>query len=277
MSAAGGLARAARPVEAALRRTIANLAAWIAMAGRPRRMPAAARARTARRWLAGSAIAVLTVGASMLVDAWVLDRQRQLPISVVEVFNEITDFGKSGWFLWPTGLLVLAMASIATPALGRFANLVLVSLAVRLEFVFAAVAVPGLLVTIVKRLIGRVRPSARGPFAYVPFSWRPDYAGMPSGHATTAFAAAVAIGAVWPRARVPLWTYAVVIAVSRVAIAAHYPSDVIAGGFVGACGALVARRWFAARRLGFVVGPDQEVRALTGPSLRRIKKVAARI
>ena len=61
-----------------------------------------------------------------------------------------------------------------------------------------------------------VRPSALGPFAYVPFSWRPDYAGMPSGHSTAAFAAAVAVGMVWPRARPLLWIYAIVIAASRV-------------------------------------------------------------
>ena len=61
---------------------------------------------------------------------------------------------------------------------------------------------------------------------------------MPSGHATTAFAALVAIGAIFPQARALMWIYAVLIALSRVVVTAHHPSDVIAGAIVGAAGAL---------------------------------------
>jgi membrane-associated phospholipid phosphatase len=100
---------------------------------------------------------------------------------------------------------------------------------------------------------------------------------MPSGHATTAFAAAVAIGALWPRTRPLLWLYAVVIALSRVIIAAHYPSDVIAGACVGGFAALIIRNHFAARRLGFTVAGDGTVHRLPGPSWRRIASVAARL
>ena len=159
---------------------------------------------------------------------------------------------------------------------GRRANLVITSLVVRLEFLFFAIGIPALIVTIVKRLIGRVRPSDLGPFQYVPFSWRPDYASMPSGHSTAAFAAAFAIGAVWPRARLPMWTYALVIAISRVAVHAHFPSDVIAGAFIGMLGAVLVRDWFAARRLAFV--PTQTgVASLPGPSAQRLKRLAGRM
>ena len=44
-----------------------------------------------------------------------------------------------------------------------------------------------------------VRRRPRRSVPLQPFNWRPAYASMPSGHATTAFAAAVAIGALWPR------------------------------------------------------------------------------
>ena len=67
------------------------------------------------------------------------------------------------------------------------------------------------------------------------------------------------------------------IALSRVVLTAHYPSDVIAGAVVGTCGALLVRRWFAARRLAFAAGPDGRIRALPGPSLQRIKRVAGRL
>jgi hypothetical protein len=43
---------------------------------------------------------------------------------------------------------------------------------------------------------------------------------------------------------------------------------------VGVVGALLVRRYFALRRLGFSVGPDAVLHQKPGPSLRRIKSVA---
>ena len=199
---------------------------------------------------------------------------------LVDLFYEITDFGTSGWMLVPTGLALIVIAALASPALPQMSRLVLAALAVRLGFVFAAVALPGLVVTIVKRMIGRARPFVGGsadPFLYRPFDWRPDYASLPSGHATNVFAALVAIGLVWPRLRAIMLVYALVIAVSRVVVLSHHPSDVIAGAVAGTVGALLVRDWFAARRFGFAIGADGTVRALPGPSWRRIKKVARRV
>jgi undecaprenyl-diphosphatase len=71
------------------------------------------------------------------------------------------------------------------------------------------------------------------------------------------------LGTLWPKARPILWTYAVLIAVSRVVLTAHFPSDVIAGAVVGALGALLVRDWFAARGLAFVTTPDGTIRPLS--------------
>ena len=68
--------------------------------------------------------------------------------------------------------------------------------------------------------------------------------------------------------------FAVVIAVSRVVITAHFVSDVVAAAFVGSFGAIVVRNWFAARALVFLPDPDGAVRVRPGPSWRRIKAVA---
>jgi undecaprenyl-diphosphatase len=109
---------------------------------------------------------------------------------------------------------------------------------------------------------------------YHPFVWKVEYASLPSGHGTTAFAAAVAIGALWPRLRLVMWIYAIVIAISRVVVIAHHPSDVLASAFVGIVGALLVRRYFAARRLVFGVSTDGRVAAFPGPSWKRTKSVA---
>jgi membrane-associated phospholipid phosphatase len=222
--------------------------------------------------LAAGVTVVVVVVTMIFFDAWSVSHARRLPAALVQAARRFTELGKSGWFLWPIGVVLLALAALDSPRLSHFSRGVLAAWAVRLGFVFTAIALPGLFVTIVKRLIGRARPFVRGDdvWAYVPFSWSPAYASFPSGHATTAFAALVAIGAIFPQARALMWIYAVLIAISRVVVTAHHPSDVIAAAAVGVVGALLVRNWFAARRLGFTVAADGSARAMPGPSLSRI-------
>jgi membrane-associated phospholipid phosphatase len=199
---------------------------------------------------------------------------RNLPRWFADPFQVITKLGLSGWFLYPLGFILLGLAAVTSSALPRLTQGVLAALAVRCGFLFLAIGAPGLFVTIVKRLIGRARPFVGGhddPFLYAPFIWRPAYAAMPSGHATTAVAAAIAVGALWPRARWVMWLYALIILLSRVVVLAHHPSDVIAGALVGAVGALVVRRYFAARRLAFCPG---DLAPYPWPSFNRVKAAA---
>ena len=263
---------------AVIRRTFVHLATWIAALARPPRVGERRLFPATVRLVAGLAVAAVAIVATMaFVDAWAYEQARRLPRGIVAVFNEITDFGKSGWFLWPLGVLLVVVAAIESPALSRLTNLVLVSMAVRLGFLFAAISIPGIVASLVKNMIGRRRPSDLGPWLYAPFTWKPAFSSMPSGHSTTAFAVAIAFGAVFPRARLVLWIYAGIIALSRIVITAHFPSDVLAGALVGACGALIVRNWFAARGLGFVFAPDGSVLARPGPSWRRLKRVAGRV
>jgi membrane-associated phospholipid phosphatase len=223
-------------------------------------------------WVFAGCVVALSMA---LFDAPTFEFASGLPGWLIDMFDAITDFGRSGWVLVPVGGLIVLITVLASPALDRVTRAVLAAVVVRLGYIFVAVGLPGLIATIVKRLIGRVRPSTFGPFAYDPLSWRPDFASLPSGHATTAFAALVAIGALVPRARPFLWLFAVVIAVSRVVVGAHFLSDVIAGAAFGAFGAVLVRDWFAVRRLGFHVTADGSVYANPGPSWWRIKRVAA--
>lgn len=269
---------------AMLSRVGANLAAWLKTLARPPRIPATGWYPLwplTGRVVFGAIVSLLLVASAMFaLDGWMTERAARMPRWLVMAFEEISDFGKSGWFLFPTGILLLVIAAVPAPQLVRFSQLVLSAIVVRLGFLFIAIGLPGLFTTIVKRLIGRARPfmsNTADPYLYTPFAWDSDYGSLPSGHATTAFAAAVAIGALWPRARPALWTYAVVIAISRVVLTAHHPSDVIAGAIIGAVGALLVRSWFAARRLGFAVGADGAIHRWPGPSWRRMRQVAAKL
>jgi undecaprenyl-diphosphatase len=212
---------------------------------------------------------VVIVTSMFLIDAKAIGLVRHEPNWVRDLFERVTDFGLSGWFLFPLGFLLLVLAMLNAPELTRLTQGVLAALAARFGFLFLAIGLPGLFVTIVKRLIGRARPYVGGhvdPFAYMPFVWRPQYASMPSGHATTSVAAALAIGAIWPRTRLVMWLYAAIIMVSRVAVLAHHVSDVIGGALVAAVGVYLIRRWFAARRLIF---DPKALLARPAPSLRR--------
>ncbi|HEY5379897.1 MAG TPA: phosphatase PAP2 family protein [Pseudolabrys sp.] len=224
--------------------------------------------------VAGTGLAMFLL-MMVLIDAAAIRGVRHLPEWIVGAFDQITDFGKSGWFLWPLGILFLALASL--PALPRIKQLVLDALMVRVGYLFLAIAVPGIFVNIVKHIFGRARPMVGGsldPYLFRPFTWPAGYASLPSGHAATAFSVLVAFGMLWPRARTVLWIYALLILVSRVAVTAHYPSDVLTGAVVGVVGVLLVRRWFALRGLGFSIGQDGILYQKSGPSLRRIKSVA---
>ena len=235
-----------------IKRTFATLAQWMAVVARPPR-----HALPRPPAIAGIVVVIglaVVVASMFQFDTAASDWARRRPQWLLDAFEQITNFGLAGWFLVPFGIVLIGLAAMVSSALSRPSQGTLAALAARFGFLFLAIGAPGLFDTVVKRLIGRARPYVGGhddPFSYVLFVWRPEYAAMPSGHATTAAAAAIAIGAIWPRARVAMWLYALVIMFSRVVILAHHPSDVIAGALVGAIGALLVRRWFAARGLVF--------------------------
>ncbi len=262
--------------QAALQRCWRNTLDAIALVTRPPRMAGTLWPPPLRQTAIAAAVLVAVILLMMwLIDAPIARGVAQLP-SWYRWFNEqITDFGKSGWVLWPIGILFLALAALPS-ATTRISQAVMAALVVRVGFVFLAVGLPGLFVTIIKRMIGRARPMVNGgphPFDFEPFSVA-AYASMPSGHATTVFSILVALGSLWPRARTLLWIYALAIAASRIVVSAHYASDIMAGAVVGTVGALIVRRWFALRRLGFSLTPDGRVHQLPGPSGRRLKAVA---
>src|SRR5262249_42264924 len=94
-------------------------------------------------------------------------------------FAGITEFGKARWFLWPLGILFIVVAALPA-VLTPFSQRVLATVMVRVGFLFTAIAVPGLFVTIIKRMIGRARPYVGGtldPLLFDPFRWVPAYAG----------------------------------------------------------------------------------------------------
>jgi membrane-associated phospholipid phosphatase len=117
-----------------------------------------------------------------------------------------------------------------------------------------AVTTAAALVTVLKEAFDRARPPVADP-GLDPVGIVPASASFPSGHAATAFAAAVAVALVYPRLGRPLLALAVVIAVSRVYLGVHYVLDVAVGTVLGiAVG--IAAAWVVRR-----VAPAPRARA----------------
>ena len=92
-----------------------------------------------------------------------------------------------------------------------------------------------------REAVGRDRP----PVRYVepePLITTPNSHSFPSGHSTTAFAAATVLGAYLPRFRPWFFVLAALIAWSRVVVGVHYPLDVLGGAVLGTALGLVVLR-----------------------------------
>jgi membrane-associated phospholipid phosphatase len=255
--------------------------AWLSLTQLVRSPSHSRRAEAARRaarhvlWLSaglGAAIIVLMYA----IDAWEITQMPKRGTPSLWWVRILTDFGKDEYVLAVLAGLLVAVA-IVSPALRGIQRSLLLGLGTRLQFIFCAVAVPNLVTEVLKYSVGRGRPFVGGEanaFHFSHFAGNPAYYSFPSGHATTAFALALAVSAVWPQARVAMAFYAIVIAATRLVLVAHHPSDVVAGALVGIVGAMFVRYWFAARRLGFAIQRDGSIVSLAGASSGRLKRVA---
>ena len=258
-----------------------GILAWLSLAQLVRSPSHSRRAEAARRaarhvlWLSaglGAAIIVLMYA----IDAWEIAQMPKRGTPSLWWVRILTDFGKDEYVLAVLAVLLIAVA-IVSPALRGIRRSLLLGLGTRLQFIFCAVAFSNLITEILKYCIGRGRPFVGGDgnvFQFSHFAGNPAYSSFPSGHATTAFALALAVSAVWPKARIAMAIYALVIAATRLVLLAHHPSDVVAGAMVGIVGTLFVRYWFAARRLGFAIQRDGSIVSLVGPSSGRLKRVA---
>jgi len=252
-----------------------SLAQLVRSPSHSRRAEAARRAARHVLWLSaglGAAIIVLMYA----IDAWEIAQMPKRGTPSLWWLRILTDFGKDEYVLAVLAALLIAVA-IVSPALRSIQRSLLLGLGTRLQFIFCAVAFSNLITEVLKYCIGRGRPFVGGEanvFHFSHFAGNPAYSSFPSGHATTAFALALAVSAVWPQARIAMAVYALIIAASRLVLLAHHPSDVVAGAMVGIVGAMFVRYWFAARRLGFAIQRDGSIVSLAGPSSGRLKRVA---
>ena len=111
-----------------------------------------------------------------------------------------------------------------------------------------------LVVHALKKGLGRERPDPNGSpdqgNEWIGFTWESHYHSFPSGHmadvSTGALFAALLLGG-WKTP--PFFVLAAAVGLSRVALASHYPADVVAGAAIGGAIALLTWRWWVIPRL----------------------------
>ena len=207
---------------------------------------------------------LLAALAAIILLMLFVDRQASLllhervPEGAKPLLIALTSLGESHWYLWPTGLLSLAIwvahQRTEDSPRRRSANWV----GGIAFYLFAAIALSGIVTDILKPIVGRARPKLlygeQQFYGFNPLSWGADNWSFPSGHATTFFALALAIAFLQPRWRLALLVLAVALTLTRPLLGAHYPSDVIAGAIVGAGTAALLRVWLAQRGWVFRYG-----------------------
>jgi undecaprenyl-diphosphatase len=112
------------------------------------------------------------------------------------------------------------------------------ALAAAAEQALATLVVSHVLVQLVKRTVGRPRPS-RG-LEYMALVVEPDRFSFPSGHAAAAMSVAFVYASAYPSLALPLVALAAVVGMSRVFLGVHYPGDVLIGQVIAVLTGVVA-------------------------------------
>lgn len=231
-------------------------AAQVAASARAAARPAAGAppiGRAERRLVAAilRALLLLGVAAYFWLDRPLAEAFRGLDDSAVHrVFEYVTQLGVStGWLLG--SFLVFALCWWAAErARDEARRRRLFDWSVRGLYVFACVALPGLLTNLLKALFGRSRPKllfADGDFGFHFLRFHPDYWSFPSGHTTAAAGLAMAICLMRPR----LWpvglVFTMAVAASRVVLDRHYLSDTLFSAFLAVAAAIALQYVFTER------------------------------
>ena len=141
-----------------------------------------------------------------------------------DLFNIVTDFGESQWYL-VAGVLLFVVFRKRNQFRAQSGL-----------FLSSSVAVSGLSADIIKYTAGRARPIlyfSDQLYGCNFFHYEYEWTSFPSGHSATAFSVAIVLTTLFPKWRLLFLFAGVLIAFSRIFLTQHYISDVIAGSFLG--------------------------------------------
>lgn len=218
-----------------------------------------------RRWTVLAVIGLVAfLLLALLLDAPVTRALTQWPAEERAFFAALTPWGESDWILYPTFFIWLGALALNFFPMGWSVRWAVRAVGALSGFLFVSVGAPGLVSALLKRLIGRARPTELDQFGtlwFEPGAWAQySLQGLPSGHATTSFALAFALVALFGRWWAVAYALAALIALSRIVLGVHFLSDALAGALLGTFGAMLVRAVFIRR--GWIFDADGNNRML---------------
>ena len=171
----------------------------------------------------------------------------------------LTGYGEGVEILVASAALVIFCLGVSLEGLRPRIRAAVFEIGCAAAFAFAAVAGSGLAASLIKNALGRARPghvSGAEIFELHPLAFQAKFAAFPSGHSTTAGATAMVLALLFPGLRKPILAAGVAVALSRILLEAHFPSDVIAGFGFGGAFTLALAHALTRRGLVFRQGAD---------------------
>jgi len=167
-----------------------------------------------------AALAIIIIAAALLTCITVA-YDYQILSAVGSVQNPVID------------VAMIIITNIATLYIGVPIIVALIYFSKRRKMLWdlgAALAIGLVLVVLIKMLIARPRPE---DISNLGFWVSAELSSFPSDHAATAFLMFGVIGNYLKKYRCWFYLLAVLIGISRIYLGAHYPTDVLAGAFIG--------------------------------------------
>ena len=193
-------------------------------------------------------LGVICLGLAVSIDQPVaLYMNKVVDADTYRIWDAVTNQGEaSRYFFFFLIVFVIARFMVVRtaplPIAHWYANLARMAI-----FGLVCWASAGLVVNLIKFLVGRARPAlflSDGTYGLFPFNSEWTLNSFPSGHAQTIFTVATVLAIAMPRLSLAFFLIAATVAASRVVISAHYVSDVIFGAFVGTVAVLLIKKIF---------------------------------
>lgn len=114
-------------------------------------------------------------------------------------------------------------------------------------YLLVVVVATGIACNVFKFAFSRARPVewfTHDVYGFWFYQFKASFLSFPSGHTTTIISLMAGASLLWPRFTLLFLPFGLVVAFSRVAVTAHYFSDILAGTYLGLLGALVLYKLF---------------------------------
>ena len=173
-----------------------------------------------------------------------------LPKWFKNYFKYVTILGESQWYL----ILAVAVFALNFHRSHSEKSKKLVNASI---FLFAGVAVSGVIAVVAKVIFGKARPPlffSDDIYGFFGFKTGHEYHSFPSGHMTTITAVAFVLSSVFPK-YTKLWVFtAAMVGISRLMLNAHYLSDVLGGALLGFWVCYGLKRFLKNLSSGYLLG-----------------------